>query len=341
MKNSTSNTNILGLSGDIGERLGIRVNYERGFIQLYDGKETKRNAGSVGLSYVEKDLETGRARLQASTKLELRLDEGDEDKRQFLTHNAVEWKTTPDLILFAQANFSQTENKTSDTIEAEYKEFVTGLAYRPINFDRLNLLAKCTYLSDDSPSGQSDTADIDEEKGYVYALEGIYDLTDRLEVVEKFAYKIGEEKVTGFDFTKTNTWLWINRLNYEIADKWQLGGEYRLLTQKEAEDERQGILVEMTRDIGEFIQLGGGYNWTDFNDDLTALDYTGHGPFLRLTGKFYDRTPGEIERFRKIREERKKERLLRKEQKRKEAEKKKKERLERKEEKELKSSRRL
>lgn len=44
--------------------------------------------------------------------------------------------------------------------------------------------------------------------------------------------------------------------------------------------------------------MGLGYNFTNFNDDLTHLDYTAGGPFVRLTGKFYDRTPEEIERVR-------------------------------------------
>ena len=54
----------------------------------------------------------------------------------------------------------------------------------------------------------------------------------------------------------------------------------------------------MARKIGEFIQVGVGYNFTNFSDDLTHLDYTAQGPFIRITGKLYDRTPKEIERAR-------------------------------------------
>ena len=53
-----------------------------------------------------------------------------------------------------------------------------------------------------------------------------------------------------------------------------------------------------------------GYNFTDFDDDLTSLDYTAHGPFIRLTGKFYDRTPEEIERLKKRREKKRIEQKL-------------------------------
>jgi len=128
----------------------------------------------------------------------------------------------------------------------------------------------------------------------------VYDLTNRWQLVEKLAYKMGEEKVTGFEFTKTQTWLAIQRVNYNLNKDWQVGGEYRRLTQKQAKDYKQGVLVEVARKVGEFIQVGVGYNFTNFNDDLTHLNYTAQGPFIRLTGKFYDRTPEEIERARQI-----------------------------------------
>jgi len=112
------------------------------------------------------------------------------------------------------------------------------------------------------------------------------DLTKKWQLTEKIAYKIGEEQVSGFGFTKTQTWLWINRLAYNIDKDWQIAGEYRILTQKQAEDNKQGVLIELSRNIGEFLQVGVGYNLTDFNDDLTHLNYTSQGPFIRFTCKF-------------------------------------------------------
>lgn len=293
-----SNTNIFGLSGDINDKWAAQGSFERGIVQNHDGTQVTRNAGSVGLGFVDKDKQTQEVKLKASSKLELRLDNGQEDKRQFLIYNAIEGKINPNTTLFANANISQTKNTTTNSTEAQYKELVTGLAYRPVNFDRLNLLGKYTYLEDDSPSGQTDFSDIQKEKSHTLAGEAVYDLTDKWQLVEKLAYKMGEEKVTGFDFTKTQTWLMIHRLNYNINKDWQVGGEYRRLTQKQAKDYKQGVLVEAARKIGEFIQVGAGYNFTNFNDDLTHLNYTAQGPFVRLTGKFYDRTPEEIERAR-------------------------------------------
>lgn len=306
-RNSTevSNSNIFGLSGDINDRWAASGTFERGIVQNHDGSQDTRQAGSFGLGFVDKDKGTGEVKLKASSKIELRLDEGDEDARQYLFYNSVEGKINPNTTLFAKANLSRTKNTTTDSTDAQYKELCLGAAYRPINFDWLNFITKYTYLEDDSPASQSDMNDIEAEKAHVLAGEAIMDLTDKWQLSEKLAYKIGEEKVTGFEFTKTSTWLMIHRLNYNINEDWQVAGEYRLLTQKQAEDQKHGALIEVARKVGEFVQLGVGYNFTDFNDDLTHLDYTAGGPFFRITGKFYDRTPEEIKRAREKAFERK------------------------------------
>ncbi len=56
---------------------------------------------------------------------------------------------------------------------------------------------------------------------------------------------------------------------------------------------KHGALVEVSRNIGDFAQLGIGYNFTEFNDDLTHLDYTSHGPYIRITAKLFDRSSRE------------------------------------------------
>ena len=317
VSNSSESThsNIFGLSGDINDQWAARASFERGIIQNHDGTQDKRNAGSLGLGFVDKNKETGETKLKASSKIELRFDEGQEDKRQYLLYNTVEKNVNPDTTLFAKANFSQTKNTDADSTESQFKELVFGSAYRPVDIDWLNLLAKYTYLEDSSPSSQSDINDIEKEKAHVFAAEGVIDLSDKWQLSEKIAYKISEEKVTGFDFTKTSTWLLINRLGYNIDEEWQIAGEYRLLTQKQADDQKHGALIELSRNIGEFIQIGVGYNFTDFNDDLTRLDYTAHGPFFRITGKFYDRTPEEIERVKQKQKERKEELARKREEK--------------------------
>ena len=311
-----SEANIFGLTGDINDMWFVSGSFERRKVQNHDGTLTTRKATGFGLGYVGKDKKTGEVNLKASNKLEFRFDEGDVDKGQYLLTSVIEGKINPDITLFANANLSKTKNTTTNSTDALYKELVFGTAYRPVNFDWLNLMAKYTYLKDFSPVSQSDFNDIEKEKSQTFACEAVIDVTDKWQLTEKLAYKTGEEKVTGFDFTRTQTRLWINRLGYNLYRDWQVFGEYRILDQKQAHDRKQGALVEVARDFGEFIQAGVGYNFTDFNDDLTHLDYTSQGPFIRITAKLFDRTPEEIrrrkEQVRTKKENREKRRLLKK-----------------------------
>ena len=55
---------------------------------------------------------------------------------------------------------------------------------------------------------------------------------------------------------------------------------------REAEDTRAGALVAVYRHIGDHVKAGVGYNFTDFSDDLTNLDYDSQGMFFNVIGKW-------------------------------------------------------
>jgi uncharacterized repeat protein (TIGR01451 family) len=295
---SVSNTNIFGLSGDINERWAASASYERGLVNNLDGSQAVRNAAALAAGFVDKDKATGAARFKASGKLEVRLDNGAEDARQYLAYQSAEGRVTPDTTLFAKLNVSRTANLTAGTTLAENRELTLGAAYRPAAVDWLNLVAKYTYLDNNAPASQAGVNDVLREKAHVLSSEGVFDLGTKWQVSEKFAVKTGEELVSGFDFTRTRTWLSVNRLNYRIDDDWKAGAEYRLLRQEQAKDQKQGVLIELVRKIGDSMEVAGGYNFTGFNDDLTRLNYTSQGPYFRITGALFDRTPEEIERIR-------------------------------------------
>ena len=293
-----STTNILGLSGEINDRWAAYGSFEVGDVQNHDGSETQRYAGSLGVGFVDRDEDTGESRFKASSKIEVRFDQGEQEKRQLSTYNAVEGKITPAVTLFGKAHLSQTDNLSTGRTEAKYKELVFGGAYRPIAVDWLNMLLKYTFLEDYSPGSQTDIHDVERERSHTIAGEAVVDIGEKWQVTGKLAYKIGEEQVAGFDPTLTQTLLCITRLGYNITEDWQVAGEYRLLKQLQAQDMKHGALVEVSRDLGDYLQVGAGYNFTQFNDDLTHLDYTSHGPFIRITGKLYDRSDREKGRVR-------------------------------------------
>ncbi|MDD5089940.1 MAG: hypothetical protein PHQ23_03395, partial [Candidatus Wallbacteria bacterium] len=291
-----SDSNIFGLSGTLNDRWSGSLQYEKGDVQNLDGTTAKRQSGALGLGFAELDAETGAVKLKASLKGEIRLDNGLEDQSQYLVFSAVEGKLDPDMTLFAKAHLSRTHNRSTASQVSSYKEMVFGTGYRPVLNDKLNLIGRYTYIEGDGPAEQINRNDIEETNAHVVSVDAVYDLGERLSVSGKYAARISNEKVTGFDFAKTRTWLVSNRFTYSLDRNNKVAAEYRVLAQREAHDRKSGALIEYIRRMNETVQVGVGYNFTDFNDDLARLDYKYHGPFVNLTGAFYDRAPEEKKR---------------------------------------------
>ncbi len=290
----TSQSNIYNLIGRLGEKLEVSGGYERGKVQKHDGSDLNRQSFNMGLNYVDQDKKTKLVKLKSTSKIEYRVDEGDTDENQYLLYHQIESHPNENTTLFFKGEISKATDEDSSAKKAGYKEIALGGAYRPISLDRFNMLGRYTYLEDDGPASQIDTASVEKESAHVISFEGIYDLNDKWQIMEKFAYRIKKEDVSGLDATTTNTWLMITGLGYQVANDWIIKGEYRLLRQEEAKDYKQGLRLGAAHDVGDFAQVEAGYDFTDFTDDLANLDYTAHGPYLRVTAQAYDLNPDEI-----------------------------------------------
>jgi len=288
----TVSSNKVAVHRELSGEWRASGSYQRGKVQSHDGQMSRRDAVGLGLGFESKDKESGDTKTKMSSKLEVRLDRGNSDKHQYLVQNKLESKLMKELTVSLNTEVSKTNNTTENTSDAEYKRLSLGTAWRPGDNDRLNMLSRYTYLEEKSPLSQSDVDNIEEEKAHVFAAEAILDVTEKWQVSQKLGYRMLSEKVSGFqELTDTQTWLIANRINYRITENWKVGAEYRLLRQLEAEDLRQGFLVEAVRKFGP-AELGIGYNFTDFTDDLTHLNYSAHGPYIRLTGVLDERVLG-------------------------------------------------
>jgi len=300
---NVSNSNIFGLSGDVNDRLALNGSIQKGKVQNLDGTQSNRTDFSVGAGYVLKDTVTAEERLKNSLKLEYRVDQGigTDSLHQYVLYDAFDGKVDDNFSVTAKIDYSKTEDITAGTTAERHKEIILGMAYRPINFDDLNFITEYSYQ--DGYGGGLQQADAMNTTGnqviaQVLSAEGVYDINAQWQAAEKIAYRIESEQDTGFDFTQTHTWLVIHRLNYKISKDWTISGEYRDLVQVEAKDNKQGILLQATRAINQNTEMTIGWNFTDYTDDLTNLSYTAMGPFVRMDGKFYDRTPEEKARDR-------------------------------------------
>ncbi len=274
----TGLTHVFGVDYELSDQLMILATLQRSVIEKV-GEDISRHAATVGFRYKRSDF-------RASSRLEFRRDKSELDITQWLTTNAIEWKQSRDFRWLGNFNFSVSTNDDTDEDEAKFSETSVGFAYRPALHDRFNILARLTYISD-LPAASQDTLQT-EERSWVMATEAAYAVTPRWEVGGKLANKSGQvrQQRNNGPWFDTDVRFYAARLRYHLLKGWDGLAEYRWLNVRQDETVRSGALIGLYKHIGEHIKLGGGFNFTDFNDDLTDLDYDNRGWFIDIVAKY-------------------------------------------------------
>ena len=194
-------------------------------------------------------------------------------------------------------NYGDTNQYRGATESSRFLEWNSGFAYRPICFDKLNLLARYTFLRDFGVDQQRELTGgfgADTE-AHIFAIDAVYDISRYFGLAQKFAFKRSTLYAAYDDTVAVNSFLSASRINFHVTRKWDFAVEYRILSQSYAmETLRQGVVVELDRAIYEYVRLGVGYNFTNFTDDLRYLNgnysttdnLRAQGFFVRMTGKF-------------------------------------------------------
>ena len=168
-------------------------------------------------------------------------------------------------------------------------EDLPGYAYRPITNDRLNAMVKYTYFYNVPTTDQVTLQNIAAEfiqKSHIAAVDVTYDLTPKITIGGKYAYRLGQVSLDREDpiFFDNNANLYVLRADYQFRDKWEFMSEVRLLDMPDLNESRSGFLTTVSRYFGDHLKVGLGYNFTDFSDDLTDLSFDHQGVFLNVTG---------------------------------------------------------
>ncbi|MFI2813183.1 hypothetical protein, partial [Microbulbifer sp. JSM ZJ756] len=87
------------------------------------------------------------------------------------------------------------------------------------------------------------------------------------------------------EFFDSRASLYVLRADWHFVHEWDLLIEGRMLDLPDAQDRRSGVLLGVYRHVGKHLKVGAGYNFTDFSDDLTQLDYDSQGFFINVVGK--------------------------------------------------------
>ncbi|MBE0583226.1 MAG: flagellar motor protein MotB, partial [Desulfofustis sp.] len=232
-------------------------------------------------------------RLAIANGLEYRVDNTEQADSSFtrrtswLFKNSFKYQLTPDWRVIGKFNYSQSESSLGDSYDGDYTEAVLGYAYRPVRFDRLNLLFKYTYFYNlpaaDEASGSAGVI----QRSHIGAVDLMYDLTPSLTLGGKYAYRHGQVAPDREDpeYFDSRAHLYVVRADWHFIHRWDALVELRKFSLPDAHDSRSGALLALYRHLGNHVKLGAGYNFCDFSDDLTQLDFQHQGLFINLIGK--------------------------------------------------------
>jgi len=272
---------IAGMRRDwrITEGLSLLLSGEQTMLESAAGAASEQSALVGGLSYSLHGI-------KLSTRNEWRRQQGTTELEQFASFNYGEIRLPSGFTMLGEYRLSSSDNRLEPDQSTDFEEASLGFAIRPIASDRWNVLVKITRLDSEATPGQIDTR-YDTSTSDLLSADWSLQINRSIEWVGKQVFK---KKLTeigpAFEF-ETNTSLSIQRLNFRIPLDLSLGVEYRLLRQKEAEDDRSGFLGELMWNRLEHIGIGVGYNFTEFSSDLRLdSEYSEYGWFLRLQGTY-------------------------------------------------------
>jgi flagellar motor protein MotB len=282
-------THSTGMNFAPGERWSFGLNTDIGTLRdTFTGAETERLATGVQVGFSTGDI-------QLTSGIEYRNDDVEQldlsrnERKTWLFRNNFKYQMGPSGRIIGKLNHSESESSQGTFYDGGFTEAVAGYAYRPIDNDRLNAMLKYTYFYNVPTTDQITLQNIAAEfiqKSHIAAVDVTYDVTPKLSIGGKYAYRLGQvsldrENPTFFD---NNANLYVLRADYMFRDKWEVMGEVRMLDMPDLSESRSGFLTTVSRYFGDHLKVGLGYNFTDFSDDLTDLSFDHQGVFLNVTG---------------------------------------------------------
>ena len=292
-----SSYDLLGEARTLSNAYGVEyqpsdyLTYSMGFeaAKLTDdtaGSDLDRWALSLGARYEDE-------KLTASGRIEYREDRGmlsgtNRDGRTIALTTKARYEIDESQRLLFSFDAVDTDTDESSLPDSTYADAVFGYALRPVDNDRLNILAKYRFLYD--KYGQElDGSDARGPKqvSHVFSIDAEYDLNEHWTIGGKLGYRESKSADVGSDiYADNDAWLGVLNARYHVVHNWDLLFELRQLNLVQADTKETGALAAAYRHFGNNMKLGVGYNFGSFSDDLTDLTLDDKGIFVNLVAKF-------------------------------------------------------
>jgi len=281
-------THTYGVTYTPDDRWKVHASAENGTFSDDEGGDFERTAISAGVDYSQKGLRFG---IRGEARIEDNEDGDVSDRDTYLFSASSGIDVDPDWRALVHLDAVISNSDESAVLDGDYVEGSVGFAYRPVDNDRFNALARYTFLYD-LPGPQQVSADggvlSPRQRSHIINLDGTYDINEILSVGAKYGYRIGQisESRIENDFVDSQAHLGVLRADLHIVKNWDAVVEGRVLYLPEAESTRYGAFAAVYRHFGDNLKLGVGYNFADFSDDLSDVTFDDEGVFVNVIGKF-------------------------------------------------------
>ncbi|SEV91196.1 hypothetical protein SAMN04488515_0191 [Cognatiyoonia koreensis] len=273
-----------GLTYTPTDTLSFTGALEIGRVDDGDQYDLDRRALSLGMIYSD-------AQLDASGRVEYRTEDGlnagnDVTADTLLVSANAAYKFDEVQRLVFSADIARTKTEQSNLIEGDYADVVLGYAYRPIEDDRLNILARYRFLSDTQGLRDAEE-DGPRQRSQVVSVDASYDLNPQWTIGGKLGYRSAETAIdSDSDFAQNDAWLAVANARYHLVHDWDALLEVRQLNLVQAETSETSFLGAVYKHINNNVKVGVGYNFGSFSDDLTDLTQDDQGAFVNVIAKF-------------------------------------------------------
>lgn len=282
-------SSAFGLNFDPTRNLSYTAAVEFGAVDDGGFYDFERKAISLGARFDDEDL-------TAAGRIEVRQEDGIRagqalDSLTVLASGNLSYKIDETQRVLASAKYARTDFANAASVPtSDYADFSLGYAYRPIDNDRLNILAQYRYLYDQFGYRRAAGAVDDDgprQRSHVVNLAVSYDMDRSWTLGGKIGARAAETAAAGSsDFVGNNAVLLVANARYNVVQDWDVLLEVRHLKLQSSAISRNGALATVYKSMGNNVKVGVGYNFGDFSDDLTDLTYDDSGLFLNLIAKF-------------------------------------------------------
>src|SRR5690606_28626157 len=140
------------------------------------------------------------------------------DRQTYLLSGGANWHTNPDWTVQANFGAAISNSDLGLVMDGDFVKTNFGVAYRPVDDSRLNLLMRYTLLYDlPGPSKviASGANPGPAQRSHVFSIDANYDLTPQVTIGGKYGFRLGETSFTRdpADFTASSAHLAIARID--------------------------------------------------------------------------------------------------------------------------------